>query len=366
MTPPDTDDEIARIANAFGRDPDPLAKHQDRFEQLDVDPLDAYFDRVLLTKDPSESTRKNYQYAFDQWREFMQQSGRHFACPSNTYVSRFIEHLLQDRGNSISTVKRKIGNINRAYEWWQEHHAFPHPADYNPFRIALREADLGTKAEELKHPPISIAELRSVVADCTNVRERLFLVWQLKFGLRVGELLNIRLEDIAIAHSGLKEWYPEIGTSDALSGYENALYIPSKYEREGNKSSRPRILPLDDETKHVLMQYLPTRPTVEEPWLILSKRTFEKMEQGDTVNTVWKDHFSEYNDLDGYRKITSHYGRHYFTSYWKLKENIPRELVQYMRGDKLGAGEGESIDEYLTAHYQDIRGLYRERIFNLL
>jgi len=362
----ETNGDLERVAVAFDRDPDPLVKYETRFERLDVDPLNAYFERVQLANDASKSTQKNYRHSFDQWKEFMNRSGRHFACPNDTHVKDFMSYLVEERGNSVSTVKRKVGNVARAYEWWQEHHAFPHPMDYDPFRIALRETDLGKDSEEAKHPPISLADIRSIISECTNVRERLFLVWQLKFGLRVGELLNVRIEDIALSHSGIQDWYPEIGTSNALEGYDDALYVPSKYEREGNKSSRPRILPLDDETKQVLLQYLPTRPTVDEPWLILSERTFEKIEQGEAVNAVWKEHFAEFNDQEGYRNITSHYGRHYFTSYWKLERDIPRELIQYMRGDKLGSGNQESIDEYLTAYYEDINQIFLDQIFKIL
>ncbi len=51
-----------------------------------------------------------------------------------------------------------------------------------------------------------------------------------------------------------------------------------------------------------------------------------------------KDHFEGLNSAAEYQKhrnIRSHYGRNFFTNYWKIQENIPRELVQYMRGDKL-------------------------------
>ena len=366
MTASTPNDDLEQIAAVFDRDPDPLAKLEDRFSRIDADPLDAYLKRTLIAKNASESTLKNYRIAYDQWRAFMTRSDRHFACPNDTHVKGFMTYLLDERDNSTSTVKQKVWNVARAYRWWQEHHAFPHPTDFDPFRIAVRESNLERKQEEADHPHVSLDDLRTVISGCTNVRERLFLVLQLKLGLRVGELLNIQFQDIAISHSGIEEWYPDIGTADVIDGYKDALYIPSTYERDGNKSYRPRILPLDDESKRVLLQYLPTRPAVEDPWLILSQRTFEKIEQANFVNKVWKRHFSEFNEPDEHRDITSHYGRHYFTSYWKLKQDISRELVQYMRGDKLGAGNGESIDQYLTAHYEDIHRIYLDQIFKLL
>ena len=93
----------------------------------------------------------------------------------------------------------------------------------------------------------------------------------LKLGLRAGELLNIQLQDIALDHRRLKQHCPSLCSADAVSDYNDALYVHSKAVRDGNKSKKPRILPLDDETNEVLVQYLPTRQPVDEPWLILSQ-----------------------------------------------------------------------------------------------
>jgi integrase/recombinase XerD len=87
------------------------------------------------------------------------------------------------------------------------------------------------------------------------------------------------------------------------------------------------------------------------------------MTQGDPINTVWKAHFHEYNQAEEYREVTTHYGRHYFTRYWKIQEEIQRELVQYMRGDELGdTRSGDSIDDYLAAYYEDIKTIYLDRV----
>lgn len=55
----------------------------------------------------------------------------------------------------------------------------------------------------------------------------------------------------------------------------------------------PRSLPLDDELRQVLLQYLTIRPRVNEPWLLLSQSTSGKINRGDRINNVWKEHFLE-------------------------------------------------------------------------
>jgi len=102
---------------------------------------------------------------------------------------------------------------------------------------------------------------------------------------------------------------------------------------------------------------------VNDPWLLLSQSTSGKINRGDRINNVWKEHFQECNQMDGYRIITTHYGRHYFTRYWKIQKDIPRELVQYMWGEELGgARSGDSIDDYLAAYYEDIESEYLNRV----
>ena len=355
--------DLGEVAEAFGRQTDPLRRYEAEFADVDVDLFQAYIERVLLPKDPSESTLKNYRHAFDQWKAFMSDQGRHPACPNEKHIKEFVAHLRDERGNSKNTIEHKRDNLGRVYEWWQDHYAFPHPSDYNPFKIAKREMNLADDTDEKDYPHLTEEDISQVICDCTNIRERLFLIWLPKLGMRVGEFLNIRLEDISLSHSQIRDCYPDLGTAPPLSDYENCIYVPSKHEREGNKSSKPRILPLDDELRQMLLQYLTIRPRVNEPWLLLSQRTNGKIDRGDRINNIWKEHFQEYNQMDGYRTITTHYGRHYFTRYWKIQKDIPRELVQYMRGDKLGdARSGDSIDDYLAAYYEDIESVYLNRV----
>ena len=361
-------DKLEHVADAFGRDTDPLQKFDPTFESLDIDPFEAYIERVLIPNGAADATCDNYRYSYDQWRDLMGDLGRHPACPSDDHVKRFVSYLREDRKNVGSTIEKKVNNVERAYEWWQAHQAFPHPTDYNPFQIAKEELDLSDDSDPGEYPPLDLRELRVVVKNCQHVRKRLFIVWPLKLGLRAGELLNIRIEDIALSNASVERFYPELGTADALDGYEDAVYIPSRYERDGNKSHNPRVLPLDDEAKRVLLQYLPTRPTVDSQWLIVSERTYESIDDSEHVSAVWKEYFGGLNsEYCRYRDIRSHYGRNFFTNFWKIQENIPRELVQYMRGDKLGnSTSNEAIDEYLAAYYGDIRDIYLDRIFKLV
>jgi len=136
---------------------------------------------------------------------------------------------------------------------------------------------------------------------------------QLKLGLRVSEVCNIQLTDIQLEHSELKTHYPQLGTHTSLTDRENALYVPSRDKRDGNKSRRSRILPLDSEVQELLRQYLLVRPQTDVPWLFLSE-SYVIPPTREAINQFWKEAFlPEYAETDNHRAVTSHFGRQYFT-----------------------------------------------------
>ncbi len=128
------------------------------------------------------------------------------------------------------------------------------------------------------------------------------------------------------------------------------------------------MLPINDELRRILIRYLLIRPDNGEPWLFLSQRSNTETD-GEAINDAWKRHFRpEYEETEQHSGVTSHFGRHYFTTYWRVKEDMNRELIRYMRGDTLGASDRESsggIDYYIHSYYEDIEQEYRDRTFKL-
>ena len=368
MTDPSAEAQREAIAAAFGRDLDPLAEFAEQLERVDddLDPFDLFIEFDLETRGLADFTIEDYRRVFDEWREHMIEENRHPACPNEEHVRRFI-HRLQDKGNQSNTILKKLAKISGAYEYWQKDTAFPHPQDYDPIQMAIDSTPL--ESPEKKEPPrIPIPELREVMETVTRIRDRAIIALQLKLGMRCGEVANIQLPEVHIANPELEKHYPEAGSHERLSGRENAIFIPSRYERNGNKSRRARVLPLDDELCRVLLRYLLIRPTADEPWLFLSKQQHRRLEGGD-ANRAWKEAFGDrYPETENHKRVTSHYGRHRFTTYWRVEQDLNRELIKYMRGDIIGGGpddEPGAIDTYIHTYYEDIEPIYREQIFKL-
>lgn len=353
----------AELAAAFGRNLDPLKEFDPIFRQQDIDPFELFESDVLDIRDLGRRTLNGYHVTFRDWQEFMQRQDRHPACPSEEHVKAFALFEMEEKGNAASTVENKFHHLNTTYKYWQDDPAFPHPQDYNPFQLAKSKLDLTDEGK--KEPPrISIEKLQDILANVTHVRDRAVIACQLKLGLRATELCNIKLAEVSIENTELRRHYSEMGTHPALEEIRNAVYIP--HDRDGNKSRRPRLLPLDDELRRVLLRYLLTRPDTDSDWMFLSHTTYAQMHR-EYVADIWEDAFQpEYEETDQHSAVTSHFGRHRFTTYWRVEQDLNRELIKYLRGDTAGAGNIEdrsAIDEYIHTYYEDIEQSFRENIY---
>ena len=364
------DKQREALAAAFDQPLDPLAEAADVFDSTGIDPFEMFRSEVLDQRDLSAATLRHYEMIFNQWREHMARQGRHPACPNPDHVEAYIEWQVKPKadggcGNSSRTIKEKLRKLNQAYQYWQQDAVFPHPDGYNPIYLAKNRVPLPVKKEK-EHRRVPIPELRQMIQPVSNIRARLLIAMQLKLGLRAGEVANIQIADVRVDDAVAAQHYDELGSHDGLTEHENVIFIPSRHERKGNKSSRPRLLPLDAELRALLDRYLLIRPDNGEPWLFLSLKSHTQMTSSG-VNNIWKDAFHpEYAETDEHRPVTSHFGRHRFTTYWRVEQDVNRQLVKYMRGDRTGAYENaRGMNAYLHAYFEDIEELYRENVFRL-
>jgi len=80
------------------------------------------------------------------------------------------------------------------------------------------------------------------------------------------------------------------------------------------------------------------RPDNDEPWLFLSRTNHTKIDD-EATNLAWKRHsHPEYEETRQHRAVTSRCGRHRFTTFWRVEQDVNRELIKYMRGDTSAGG----------------------------
>lgn len=352
------------IADAFGQDLDPLSKFEQTFVEYDLEPFTAALDDFIDYETTPKGTLENYTTPIRQWKAFMAEQGRHPACPTEHHVTGFVTYLRTEHGNADVTIKPKLRHLNRVFKYWQSDPAFPHDDAFNPFEKELQKDYLAP--EDAKEPPrISVPELRDEVHNVTHWRDRCIIVAQLKLGLRASELCNIKLSELNIQHQALQDHYEELGTHHRVSDRPNSVYIPP--DRDLNKSSVPRVLPLDDEMRLVLIEYLLVRPDNGKPWVLLSPTRHNQMNNSQ-INQIWKDHFRpkyEFSEDEQYRSITSHFGRHRFSTFFRKEHGWQEEDVQYMTGHKGGydSDTHDSLATYVHTYYEDIKDRYLNQIY---
>jgi len=353
-----------QLADAFGRSTDPLAEYESTFDATNIDPFDLFVTDVLDSKSITPRTRSGYDRVFRQWRTLMRAEGRHPACPSDWHIRRFIEQERTEKGNHPDTIQEKLRKLEEVYRYWQAVPSFPHSTEYNPFSIVKQTVSLDAP-EQKPLPRIPLAELREFIGRIETLRDLAIVLVQLKLGLRATEVCNLVIGELDIADEELRRHYTTLGDHWMLEDRPNAVYIP--HDRYGNKSGRPRVLPIDTELQDVLTRYLLIRPDNGSPWVFLSKKGHQ-MRRKD-INRIWRHTFHpELAETDQYRSVLSHYGRHRFTTFWRVQRDLSRPLVKYLRGDRSDSEsitERDGIDEYIHTYYEDIEPIFRREIYQL-
>ena len=344
------------IAGVFGQETDVLKQYEPKFEELDAAGIDVfdYFIEEKMAGKVSDGHITNVTVTFRQWKEHMAETGRHPAVPKVEHVVAFAEDQ-RAAGNKESTVKSKLSQLKRVYNFFIVEPEFP---------MGFGEKDDDADGED--HHPIELDELGSFIEENVkrSIRDRAIIVTSIKLGLRASELCNIRLSEVNIAYKGAAEFYPEMATHPEVEDRPDSVFIPA--DREMNKSENPRVIPIDGELKVILVNYLMARPQVDEPWLFLSKKDAKQMDRRN-INDVWRKYFlPEYAETDTYKNTTSHFGRHFFTNWWSLEKEWPIEKVQYLRGDVIsGEDEKKAIHAYINPRYETIEADFRDQMFDL-
>lgn len=388
-----TDIDIEHILDAYaeesGAETDPLKAIIPEIEAVeertDTTVIDLYLAAKVEPRNITENTKQHHRRALNKWHEHMVENGRHPACANEYHIKGFIEKRLFDVGNHPETVKRNVRAINAFYQWLALRKEFSHPQNYNPieavhseyqYKAAISDNNQSKGSSQYyergETPRLTLTELREVVDAINHIRHRAIIVLQFKLGLRARELCNIKIEDIHISNAELQEYYPEIGTHPRLQNprtgepYENVIVIP--HNRRGNKSRQTRLIPLDDEARYVFLQYLRIRPDNDRPWVFLTLTRHNQIAQS-TISEIWINEFWARAPVERPERLASHFGRKYFTTFWRVHQDLPREKVQYLRGDRIGghehSGRPEAIDAYLDTFYTDISDEYRENIYKL-
>ncbi len=258
-------------------------------DELHLDEFQAY----LLAEDRSPVTIAGYVgdvRLFDQWFEKQYKEPLIPKALTNEAVRGYKQYLL-DQSAKPKTVNRRIAAL-AAYAHWLDQAGYVKNSR-NPVQgvKAVKETELAPKWLDKKQRAALLRAVDKEVEDATRryprlrlmvIRDAAIVRLILFTGLRVGEIVQLRLSDV---------------TLDDRKG--------SVVVREG-KGTKRREIPLNSRIRKALLDYLRVRPDVEGEDLFLGQR-----DEGIQSKTVQRA-VLRFAGEAGIENVTPHVLRHSF------------------------------------------------------
>ncbi len=258
-------------------------------DELHLDEFRIY----LLAEDRSLVTIAGYMgdvRLFERWFQNQYTEPLIPGTLTNDAVRGYKQYLL-DQANKPKTINRRLASL-AAYAHWLEQ-AGHVKNGRNPVQgvKAVKEVALAPKWLDKKQRAALLRAVDKEVEDAMRRYPRLRLMYLrdaaivkliLYAGLRVGEIIQLRLSDIAL---------------DERKG--------SVIIREG-KGTKRREVPLNVKARKAMFDYLRVRPDIESDYLFLGQRN-----EGIKSKTVQRS-VTRFTDPIGLRDVTPHTLRHTF------------------------------------------------------
>lgn len=235
--------------------------------------------------------------------------------------------------------------------------------DSNPAAYVIDETEFD--ADEKDKLDRSVDEIGTFLRGISDLQLRAMGTTFAKTGLRIGECYNIDLPHLYLDHDiydSVLERH-DVTLNDEVSDHPDTLYIPSEpttgetYRGEkresGNKRERGTPIPVDNELKRALLDWLAVRPVTTHPHpLWTSPRGVPNRISITQIGKHLTNHWAEKTGLvdDGSTgKFTSHWFRHFFTTNMEPgrgyhNRSIAPTLIKYIRGDVGTATETNGTD----------------------
>jgi integrase/recombinase XerC len=340
------------------------------------DPI-AYFLQDLEYHGKSERTREAYARVLRGFEEFLADATRtpnaQSVKPTEAGQRECMAWVHSLRKNlAQSTVATYAAYLHRFYSYMTQVGAF----ESNPMALVTEEMD-ETIEKNPERRDISLSTMRQFVAEIAHPLDRAVVVTLLKTGVRVGELCNLDLRDIALADEEIRTEYT-LGNRGQLDERVDSLFVASdiargevingEERRAANKRKRATVVPVDDELRATLKQWLAIRPDPISPAKPLFCSTGDNWGERLTPSMV-RSLVTKHARRKGWHRtsgdatenVTPHYFRHFFTTYLRDRTG-DRGIVKYLRGDVAD----DIIDTYTHNWGGRVRERYTANIYPLV
>jgi len=335
----------------------------------EVDDPIGYFIEDLTYHGKTERTRDSYERVLRRFESFLD-SGTTPAAATHRDCMAFVHSLRGDAADS--TVATYAAYLHRFYGYMTEVGVF----EGNPMTLVMEEMD-ETVDKDPARRDVSIPAMRQFVAGIRHPLHRALVVTLLKTGMRVGELCNLDLRDLAIDDEEVREAFA-LGMRPALADRPNSLYVTpdatvgeelnGEVRTASNKRKRATVIPVDDELARTLKRWLAVRPdsaSGADPLFVGTAEGWGERLDPQAVRHVVERYAREsgwYRTGGGAAEnVTPHYFRHFFTTHLRDRTG-DRGVVKYLRGDVAD----DVIDTYTHNWGDQVRETYEANVYRLL
>lgn len=260
-----------------------------------------YLHYLSIERGLSENTRTSYQRDLNQYLQFLSEKGISDWNNVDRYVVVAFLASLSERGKASTTITRMISSLRRFHQFLRQERY----TDHDP----MQHIDSPKKAQKLPQI-LSLGEVERLIAapDTTTnlgIRDRAILEVMYATGLRVSELIGLKLGDIHL---------------------EMALL------QTVGKGDKERIVPLGDYAIHWLERYLYevrpllTKKTSNEIFLFVNNHGRGLSRQG-----IWKNLKQYVIKAEITKDVTPHTLRHSFATHL-LENGADLRTVQELLG----------------------------------
>ena len=163
------------------------------------DAINNFMDYIIKQKKYSEHTSKNYKIDIEEFEKYLNKEGINFLDVDYEFIKGYLMQLY-DRNLSRNSVARKLSSLRSFYKYLFNNEMIK----TNPFKY------VATPKKEKKLPKYLGIEEIDMIFNIPDIntplgqRDRLILEVLYGTGIRVSELVNIRIDDIDFSNKEIR------------------------------------------------------------------------------------------------------------------------------------------------------------------
>ncbi len=290
------------------------------------------FETHLLNHDRAPLTVKGYCADLKHFSRWFEQTNGEQLSPERitpTDIKEYKQHLLIVERRKASTVNRRLSSLSMFCRWAQESgliHTDPTMYVKSVKQVASAPKWLD-KSEQYAlqrviEKDLQISKLRYPKRWITHRRDASIVLFLLNTGLRLNELVSMRLGDLE------------------LSERKGSLLV------QNGKGGKQRNVPLNSEARKVLQEWLAVRPETKDDsvWVAVEAEQAGLSKRG--VQRILERYAAE----AGLEEFTAHVCRHTFAKNL-INQNVGMEKVAAL----LGHANLNTTTSYITPDVHDLQ-----------